>query len=73
VTVRDKILSGLYGAAIGTASVEILTSTPKAFANFSPGFEPHENPGGMIPNCDETLKGLAGWRTLSGFNDCLMS
>ena len=39
-------------------------NTPEAFANFSPGFEHRENPGDLIPNCDETLKGLCGWRTL---------
>jgi len=44
-------------------------STPKAFANFSPGFEHRENPGdSILKNPDQTLKGLGGWRTLSGFN-----
>ncbi len=27
----------------------------------------------MIPKWDSTLKGLAGWRTLSGFNNNLCS
>jgi len=40
-------------------------NTPKAFANFSPGFEHRENPGTQIKNGDETLKGLGGWRTPS--------
>jgi len=32
-----------------------LQNTPKAFANFSPGFEHRENPGGVFQICDETL------------------
>ncbi|HKS09072.1 MAG TPA: hypothetical protein VJS13_05950 [Pyrinomonadaceae bacterium] len=28
-----------------------------------------ENPGKTVQNRDQTLKGLASWRTLSGFND----
>ena len=47
-------------------------NTPKAFANFSPGFERSESPGNIILNCDETLKVLDGWRTLSGFHDYSM-
>jgi hypothetical protein len=40
--------------------------TPKAFANFSPGFEQRENPG--EPNKKTlTLKGFGSWRTLSAF------
>jgi len=39
--------------------------TPKAFANFSPGFEHRENPGKIIPIATETLKGLGAWRTPS--------
>ena len=41
--------------------------TPKAFANSSPGFEHRENPGYKILSRVATLKGLDGWRTLSGF------
>jgi hypothetical protein len=33
-------------------------NTPKAFANFSPGFEEREPWGYEIPKCDETLKGF---------------
>jgi len=40
--------------------------TPKAFANWSPGFERSREPLDLISNRDETLKGLGGWRTLSG-------
>jgi len=41
--------------------------TPKALANFSPGFE-DENPGITIYRSDGTLKGFANRGTLSGFN-----
>ena len=41
-------------------------NTPKAFANFSPGFEHRENPGNNFKS-RSTLKGLGDWRTLSGF------
>jgi hypothetical protein len=45
--------------------------TPEAFANVSPGFERSENTGYEIINCDKTLKGFGGWRTLSGFRPWL--
>jgi hypothetical protein len=51
---------------------EILMNTPKAFAIPSPGVRASREPWGIILNCDETLKGLDGWRTLSGFHDYLM-
>jgi len=47
--------------------------TPKALANFSPGFERSREPWGKIQNRDQTLKGLDSWRTLSGFNDYFRS
>ena len=43
-------------------------TTPKAFANFSPGLERSDNPGTPIRNKSKTLKALANGRTLSGFN-----
>ena len=46
-----------------------LNITPKAFANFSPGFERPREPWGHIQKWRPTLKGLGSWRTLSGFND----
>ena len=48
-------------------------NTPKALANFSPGFEHRENPGNKFSNRHQTLKGLDGWQTLSGLNDYLIS
>ena len=45
-------------------------NTPKAFANFSPGLERSDNPGGYVYNARPTLKGFANCRTLSGFH-CL--
>jgi len=42
--------------------------TPKAFANFSPGLERSDNPGGEFPKSALTLKGFANRRTLSGFD-----
>ena len=47
--------------------------TPKALANFSPGFECSENPGSSNQNQYKTLKGFDGRRTLSGFNSNRMS
>ena len=41
--------------------------TPKALANFSPGFERSEYPGIRIKIEIQTLKGFAPERTLSGF------
>jgi len=41
-------------------------NTPKAFANFSPGFEAKQEPWVTIYSSDGTLKGFRGWRTLSG-------
>jgi len=46
-----------------------LGETPKAFANFSPGFEHRENPGNAIQEKDLTLKGFGKRRTLSGLSD----
>jgi hypothetical protein len=46
-------------------------NTPTAFANFSPGFEHRENPGGESQS-ERTLKGFHAKPTLSGFNDYLM-
>ena len=40
--------------------------TPKAFANFSPGFERRENSGGLTQKPIETLRGFANHLTLSG-------
>jgi hypothetical protein len=34
--------------------------TPKAFANFSPGFERSENPGCIMNKSQITLKGFGG-------------
>jgi hypothetical protein len=47
-------------------------NTPKALANFSPGFEHRENPGGNNSNGDQTLKGFIPRRTLSGFKRFLL-
>jgi hypothetical protein len=41
--------------------------TPKALANFSPGFEHRENPGLLHRKIAQTLKGFGNWRTLSAF------
>ena len=46
----------------------VLNSTPKAFANFSPGLERSDNPGKTATTIDSTLKGFAARGTLSGFN-----
>ncbi len=43
-------------------------NTPKAFANFSPGFEHRENPGNVISTDDETLKRFVERGTLSGLS-----
>jgi hypothetical protein len=43
-------------------------STPKAFANFSPGLERSDNPGKAATTIASTLKGFAARGTLSGFN-----
>ena len=43
-------------------------NTPKAFANFSPGFEAKQEPWGTIRKEDGTLKGFGCWRTLSGLD-----
>src|SRR6185369_3585989 len=48
-------------------------SMPKAFANFSPGFEHRREPWDIISNYDQTLKGLGGWRTLSGLTPLFIS
>jgi hypothetical protein len=56
--------TGDFLSILSSGSVWI---TPKAFANFSPGFEHRENPGLQNENFS-TLKGFGGWRTLSGFN-----
>jgi hypothetical protein len=47
--------------------VHQLEITPKALANFSPGFERSREPWGKHQNREQTLKGLGSWRTLSGF------
>jgi len=49
----------------------LIAITPKAFANFSPGLECNDNPGYPIQIHALTLKGLGGWRTLTGFINCL--
>ena len=41
--------------------------TPKAFANFSPGFELARTLGMSTLKCVSTLKGFANRGTLSGF------
>src|SRR5215213_8930434 len=43
--------------------------TPKAFANFSPGFERSREPWGNNLKLHQTLKGLDSCRTLAGFVD----
>jgi hypothetical protein len=43
-------------------------NTPEAFANFSPGLERKREPWDIIFKSRPTLKGLGGWRTLSGFH-----
>ena len=43
--------------------------TPKAFANFSPGFERSREPWENNLKSHQTLKGLDSCRTLAGFND----
>jgi hypothetical protein len=45
-----------------------LNLTPKALANFSPGFELSENPGLTIKRAIQNLKGFGSWRTLSGLS-----
>jgi hypothetical protein len=45
--------------------------TPKALANFSPGFERSENPG-VVSYRVVTLQGFANRRTLSGLNVILI-
>src|SRR5262249_3576611 len=52
----------------GDLSIAPPFSTPKAFANFSPGLERSDNPGTPITNKPPTLKGFAARETLSGFN-----
>jgi len=42
-------------------------NTPKALANFSPGLERSDNPGGSFHHTIETLKGFVPRQTLSGF------
>jgi len=49
-----------------------LNETPKAFANFSPGFEERE-PWGYHQKGTQTLKGFANRLTLSGFGRYLKS
>jgi hypothetical protein len=46
----------------------VLNSTPKAFANFSPGLERSDNHWENRNTIDSTLKGFAARGTLSGFN-----
>jgi hypothetical protein len=55
----------------GTASLELLIITPKAFANLSPGLSRSAQPWGSIKNNFPTLKGFVLRGTLSGFNDSL--
>jgi len=40
--------------------------TPKALANFSPGFERSENPGCQLQEMRQTLKGFLSHQTPSG-------
>jgi hypothetical protein len=42
-------------------------TTPKAFANFSPGLERQDNPGAAMRTGGKTLKAFANSRTLAGF------
>jgi len=44
-----------------------LENTPKALANVSPGFELARTLGPANKSLP-TLKGLCGWRTLTGFH-----
>jgi hypothetical protein len=46
--------------------------TPKALANFSPGFEQSENPGIINSISVPTLKGFGSWRTLSGLEQIIV-
>ena len=46
--------------------------TPKALANFSPGFEEREPWGTITIKNGETLKGFANLRTLSGLERICM-
>src|SRR5215217_3904436 len=48
-------------------------NTPKAFANFSPGFERSENPGFSNIKVLRTLKGFVSCGTLSAFQSSLLS
>ena len=41
------------------------------FMIFTPGLECNDNPGYPIQIHALTLKGLGGWRTLTGFINCL--
>jgi len=42
--------------------------TPKALANFSPGFERSETPGSLMQPIFQTLKGFDSIQTLTGFH-----
>jgi len=57
--------------ASGSDLVKPLNLTPKAFANFSPGFELARTLGSPI-NFVLTLKGFANRLTLSGFSFCIV-
>ena len=71
-------LSGLYallGVFSSKASRYCVSFNLDDYAEsvrFSPGFEHGENPAGHNLDRDQILKGFGDWRTLSGFNDCLM-
>ena len=56
----------IAGGCVAVVQFEI---TPKALANFSPGFERSREPWELNKKSDQTLKGFGNWQTLSGFND----
>ena len=50
------------------SNLNIGLKTPKALANSSSGLERKRQPGDSKMKYTLTLKGLDGWRTLTGFN-----
>jgi hypothetical protein len=43
------------------------------FYQLTQGWSVGDNPGNKSQFCKSTLKGLGGWRTLSGFNQIFIS
>jgi len=66
-TLTPKAFANLSpGLERSTRGAMLAMLTPKAFANLSPGLERSDNPGIENSKLRPTLKGLGGWRTLSG-------